>query len=202
MKTLKIVVNFIFLLVGAVGVSLVTAIIHLKAPFVTLGMLAIITFCFPRNRRDLRRRNMVIAGAFLGFLLLVPGSMFARIFEAGFCDGPFLGRNFSGDIAGLAESESVAYRNGQIVVCNRSDEQSPIMFFKDKQGKVRWAVEMDVSANPEYSQCHLERMENLEIHYGLVRDVVNFKCWWTFGGEAGLAFVWKFNRFQRFYLSW
>ncbi|MCI5125852.1 MAG: hypothetical protein D3925_15625 [Candidatus Electrothrix sp. AR5] len=145
---------------------------------------------------------MVTAVAFLSFLLLVPASMFARILEAGLDDGPFYGRNFSGDIAVLSESESVAYRNGRIVLCNRSDEQSPVMFFKDMQGKVCWAVEMDVSMIPRYSQTHLQRMENLSIHYGILRDVVRFRCLWTYGSEAGHAFLWKFNKFHRFYLSW
>ena len=44
-------------------------------------------------------------------------------------------------------------------------------------------------------------MENLEIHYGFLRDVVYFTGWWTYGGEAGYAFQWKFNRFQRFYVK-
>ncbi|MBM4044436.1 MAG: hypothetical protein FJ279_04920 [Planctomycetes bacterium] len=135
---------------------------------------------------------LAIATAVLSLPLLLPGTMLVFMLEGQADDGPFYGRKASVGVKALAESESVPYKSGRIVVCNRVAERTPVMFFEDRRGEVRWAVEMDV----------LTKVEGLHISRGILRDVVHFTGWWTAGQEQGRAFIWKFNRFQRFYLSW
>ena len=124
--------------------------------------------------------------------------------EGGFDDGPFYGRSFDGTLDAMIESESLPYADGRIVVFNRdAQRKSPIFAFRRIDGSVKWAVEMDVSAKPFYSNCNLRRIENLRLVKGRIKDEIVFDATWTYGGEQGRAFIWKLgHRFQRFYLSW
>ncbi len=176
--------------------------IHFVAPFVVLALLTTVALCIAVIRQNRQLRNATFRMAVFIFLLLCPIVLFLGFAEKGFQDGPFYGRTIKGDLTGLAVSESVPYRDGRIIISNRSNGQSPVMYYVDRKNKMKWAVEMDVSMNPMYRKNRLSRVGKMKVQSGVFRDKIEFLGTWDYGAEGGYAFISKFSGFQRFYLSW
>jgi hypothetical protein len=177
-------------------------IVDIKLPYILAVVFAIIIFGFSKL---LLQSKIPIIPLFIGILLLlivfIPIQFYYQYWEGGLNDGPFEGRKYLGQFESYTANDSLLYQRGYIVVYNRASNECPILAFK-KNNKHEWAVELDPSLNPSYEGTKLEKIEGLSINRGLFRDIILFTGYWTYGRENGYAFIWKFNKFQRFYLSW
>jgi len=202
MKILKI-----FLLIGlftgaSTIICLPSTICRFYFPYIVLIAFAIVVFSIPYVRKAKYWRNILIGSIILTACLLLPGISFLRMAEGGFDDGPFYPEKFKGDPTKFTPNESVKYRKGYIKVVNRNTHEPPIIYFEQSNGKIEWAVSLDVSKDDDFKDARVSKIENLKVGYGPFRDKLKFTANWTYGAERGYAYLWKWNSFQRYYLSW
>ena len=131
------------------------------------------------------------------FLSDVPASKMMRM-----DDGPFWGAEFPGDVGQLEVSEQMKYSEGELFVCNRSLDESPILYFKDSGGEIAWVVDLDPSVDPEYETNSLVQIYNCSVGGMGTRKALHFVAEWDFGHEAGVAYFGPEAEFGCFYLSW
>ncbi|NER78607.1 MAG: hypothetical protein F6K42_03335 [Leptolyngbya sp. SIO1D8] len=121
--------------------------------------------------------------------------------EQGLDDGPFYGLEYTGGVTGLEANHRLDYRQGELLIYNRQQNRAPVLVY-EANGDLVWSVEMDVSQHPKYQNYQLSTLEEPTLAYGIIRDRLNFLGTWDFGKERGRAYLWKWGRFHRFYLSW
>ncbi|HEY6019516.1 MAG TPA: hypothetical protein VIY48_06335 [Candidatus Paceibacterota bacterium] len=200
MKALK---NILIVLAVAAAVFAASApflVIERWLGFTVLGALAALYFLLHRRLWPQRRLLLPCLGFAGATVLLVPAALFAGLIEGGFDDGPFVGRDFTGDLHTLKPSFSLNYRSGNLVIYNR-DPKAPVVAYVTGD-KAQWAIEMYAALNPNAAESELYHMEAPAISQGLVRDELHFTAYWSQGAERGYAYIWKFGGIQRFYLSW
>lgn len=168
--------------------------------FCVLVLLAVSIYLLRRPLKLGKRPIVYASGLGIALALLIPASYMARFIEGGFDDGPFVGRDFNGDLDVLKPSDSVLFRSGRLYIYNRKGE-APVIAYR-AAGKTKWAREMFVSMTPGVQGSELSRIESPALTRGILRDRLDFVGYWTYGAEHGYAFIWKFGGIQRFYLSW
>jgi len=200
MKILKQI--FIVVVVAAIAFSL-------SAPFLTierwlgfcvLTILAAFFFLFRAYFRIQNRPVLYAVGFVAALLFLVPASFFAQLMESGFDDGPFVGKPFVGNLKDLKASDSLKFRDGTLIIYNRSNKAPVIAYLTED--RTQWATEMYVSMTPGAKGSELYHISKPSVSKGIVRDRLDFIGQWTYGAEHGYAYIWKFGGIQRFYLSW
>lgn len=142
-----------------------------------------------------------LAGCLVALVILLPAVSLLNFMEQGLRDGPFYGEDYSGDIAGENVSDRIEYRQGELLIYNRGEDQAPVLAYQVEE-ETHWATELDVAENPRYERYHLISIQEPTLAYGIFRDRMDFKGRWTFGTETGRAYLWKWGGFHRFFLSW
>lgn len=190
------------LLITTVGVlvSLPFAMIHPLLPFIVLLAIFVLSLGMKRWRWVSRLSTTYLVGFLIAILVLLPAVSAVGFIERGFDDGPFYGKPYRGVISGESASDRLDYQQGELLIYNRRSERSPILAYREDE--LRWAVEMDVSQNPAYSDYQLVSIESPTLSRGILRDRLNFLGTWSFGKESGKAYIWKWGGLHRFYLSW
>ncbi len=147
--------------IGVFGLSVSAMIIERWAGVLVFGVLATSGIVLLlRGRRPFHNRVAHSFGLTVAALLLVPAAFYAPIFEAGLDDGPFYGRPFVGDLSMLEASHSIAYRFGDLVFYNRSDDESPILAYV-VEATPKWALELDVSATPGFGHTEFRSVSRV-----------------------------------------
>jgi hypothetical protein len=191
------------LLTAVLGVLLTLpfGILHPVLPFAVL-LIGYGILLFMQNRRWVPRYPVdYLIGCLTALILLLPAVSLLRFAEQGFNDGPFYGRAYDGVIMGEEASDRLDYQQGQLLIYNRAETSPPILAYQ-AEDNVIWAQEMDISQNSRYDDYQLSAMTEPSISSGLFRDRLNFTATWNFGTEQGQAYLWKWGKFHRFYLSW
>ncbi|EPG67232.1 hypothetical protein [Leptospira wolffii] len=124
---------------------------------------------------------------------------FARLWEAGFDDGPFRGKKISLEGVSFTQNESVPFREGELAVLESDPISGPILAYR-KREKIEWAYLLETEN--QMPGTRIWKISNLSLENGIFRDRIHFTGTWTHGAERGLAFVWKFGGLDYFYLSW
>lgn len=190
-----------FTAVLAVAIALPFTLIHPVLPF-TLVLVGYGVVVLMQRRKWLPRYpNSYLMGCLAALIILLPASSLVIFAEQGFDDGPFYGEPFNGVIFGNAASDRLGYRQGELLVYNRSDDEAPILAYQ-VQTETRWAQILDVSDNRRYADYQLTAISDLSLAYGIFRDRLDFAGSWDFGTEPGRAYFWKWGDFHRFFLSW
>ncbi|MGF1458472.1 MAG: hypothetical protein ACFBSG_05535 [Leptolyngbyaceae cyanobacterium] len=145
--------------------------------------------------------NGYLAGCLVALIILLPTASMLKFLEQGFDNGPFYSTPYTGIVSGESASERLDYRQGELLIYNRAANKAPILAYRTEV-QTHWAEVLDVSQNAQYEPFQLRSIESAEIHYGLIRDRLDFIGNWNFGAETGRAYLWKWNGLQRFYLSW
>lgn len=200
MKALKNILIVLAVAAAAFAASAPFLVIERWLGYAVLGVLAALYFMLHRRFRPQRRLLLPGLGFAAALVLLVPATLFAGLIEGGFDDGPFVGRDFTGDLHALKPSFRLHYRMGDLVIYNRDPKAPVIAYVTD--GKTQWATEMYAALNPDSADSEFYHMEAPAIRQGLVRDELRFIAYWSQGAERGYAYIWKFGGIQRFYLSW
>lgn len=142
-----------------------------------------------------------LLGCLVALILLLPASSLIQFLEQGFDDGPFYGQPFAGVILGKQADISLPYRQGELLIYNRTAVKAPILAYRSND-ETRWAQVLDVSQNSRYADYQLTAMQEPSLALGLFRDRLDFLGNWNFGTERGRAYLWKWGGFHRFFLSW
>jgi hypothetical protein len=105
---------------------------------------------------------IVLAGVagvilFFGFIFY---SFLYSIPPCGFNDGPFFGRTIELDFDTLNFDTSVSTELGNYGIVNRTDKQAPILV-KSTNDQLDWALELDVSLEPKFSNTFFWSAERL-----------------------------------------
>lgn len=201
MRILKILI-LIAVIAGTITFICLSATIYrFYFPYVIFLLIALTLFSIPYLRIQKYWRNILIASFLLTICSLFFGINLLRFAEGGFDDGPFYPEKFSDNPKDFSTSESIKYRDGFIKVANRNLEP-PIIYFEQHTGSVKWAVKLNVANEDSFANASVSKIENLKIGYGPFRDKLKFVATWTYGTERGYAYLWKWNSFQRYYLSW
>lgn len=200
MKILKSILIVLAVAVAAVAACEPFLLVERWLGFAVLGVLAVLYFLLHRRFWPRWRLLWPGLGFALALLLLFPAAWEARFEEGGFDDGPFTGRNFTGDLHALKPSFRLHYRTGYLVIYNR-DPKAPVVAYVTG-GKAEWATEMYAALNPYATESEFYHMERPVIEKGLARDELHFIAYWSQGAERGDAYILKFGGIQRFYLSW
>ena len=193
-----------FLLLVLMFFVLVTpfAVADQRLGVIIIGML-ILAYSYRRQRRLQDWRHPLSQGAaLLAIVLVLLSQPMYRFFEAGFNDGPFVGKSYVGELPASVADQELPYRAGKLQLFNRSDDESPILVYVKDSGERVWAWEMNVALSSGYEATKLYAIERLEIQTGFLRDQLVFLSYWSYGAEQGVAYVWKLGGPQRFYLSW
>ena len=142
-----------------------------------------------------------LVGCLVALILLLPASSLIQFLEQGFDDGPFYGEPFKGVVSGKSASDRLPYRQGELLIYNRSTDKAPILaYWVDEEPA--WAQVLDVSQNTRYADYQLSAMQDPSLALGIFRDRLDFLSTWNFGTEPGRAYLWKWGGFHRFFLSW
>jgi hypothetical protein len=140
-----------------IAIALPFTLVHSAVPFAVL-LIGFGLFMAVRPKLPLPPYPMAYtAGCLVALILLtpiVPGIKFA---EQGFDDGPFYGVPYTGGVTGLPASDRIAYRQGELVIYNRTEDFPPILAYT-VEADLRWALEMDIKAVPEYADYQLSEM--------------------------------------------
>lgn len=142
-----------------------------------------------------------LVGCLVALLLLLPTTSLVQFVEQGFDDGPFYGKPFRGVLSAAAASDRLDYRQGELLIYNRTSENPPILAYQ-VDGETRWAQSLDVKQNRRYQGYQLNTVAEPSLAYGIFRDRLDFVSTWNFGKERGRAYFWKWGKFHRFFLSW
>ena len=202
MKILKILLLIGICTCTVTVVCLPSTIYRFYFPYVILLIFTVTIFSIPYVRKTRYWRNIFIVTIVLTACILFPGISFLRMVEGGFDDGPFYPEKFSEDLKRFSPDEYIKYRKGYIKVVNRNTHEPPIIYFEQPNGKIKWAILLNVANNNDFKDARVSKIEDLKIGYGPFRDKLKFTAVWTYGAERGYAYLWKWNSFQRYYLSW
>lgn len=142
-----------------------------------------------------------LIGCLVALIILLPASSLIKFLEQGFDDGPFYGEPFKGVISGESASDRLPYRQGELLIYNRSADKAPILAYQ-VEDETAWAQVLDVSQNDHYADYQLTAVQDPSLALGIFRDRLNFSGTWNFGTERGRAYLWKWGGFHRFFLSW
>lgn len=142
-----------------------------------------------------------LAGFLIAIVVLLPATFLIRFAEQGFDDGPFYGQPLEAFLTEAEASDRLSYRQGELLIYNRQPDQAPVLAYSIN-GELQWAQAMDVRQNHRYEEYQLTALAEPTLAYGIFRDRLNFVGTWNFGAEPGRAFIWKWNGFHRFFLSW
>lgn len=186
----------------AVAIALPFTLLHPVLPFaITLLLYGVV--CLGQYLKWLPNHSTgYLLGCLIALIVLLPATSLLKFAEQGFDDGPFYGQPFVGIVSDAAISDRLDYRQGELLVYNRSEDQSPVLAYR-VQGETLWAQSLDVSQSPRYDGVyHLTAMSDLSMAYGIWRDRLDFLGTWNFGTERGRAYLWKWGGFHRFFLSW
>ncbi len=133
---------------------------------------------------------------FFGFIFF---SFLNSIPPCGFNDGPFFGRTIELDIDTLNFDTSVSTELGKYGIVNRTDKQAPILV-KSTNHQLDWALELDVSLEPKFSNTFFWSAERLS--YDSVNNKLIFLAHWSFGGEQGTIYLTDTGELEQMCLSW
>jgi hypothetical protein len=176
-------------------------ILHPALPFTVLLVGFGIVMALRRPLRLPKYPTAYLTGCLVALVLLLPIGTVIKVAEQGFDDGPFYGQVYTDGVTGLEASDRLPYRAGELVIYNRRAQSPPLLTY-EVDDELRWAVALDVSQTPEFSEFQLFEVQDPTLLYGILRDRIDFTGVWTFGTERGRAYLWKWGGFQRFYLSW
>lgn len=184
-----------------VAIALPFTLLHPLLPFVVLLLWLGFVSLLQRWRWISHHESAHLIGGLVALLLLLPTTTVISFAEQGFDDGPFYGRAYEGAALGENASDRLEYRQGELLIYNRQPNEAPVLEYRIA-GKAQWIHEMDVSQTPHYKGYQLSAIREPQLASGLLRDRLNFQGTWNFGVESGRAYIWKWDGFHRFFLSW
>jgi uncharacterized membrane protein len=209
---MKILNVFIYFIIGVLLGLVPGAILHyvfldINVTIISVLLIALMNVYY--NKSNLRDRKL--NPTFIFFICILStvvvlsfslfGTNFIELMDGGFGDGPFYGKIYNGKFDDLNLNSTLKYKNGLLCMYNRGSDLL-ILRFMDESKETKWAVVFNVNDNDIYKNTKIESIELIEIKRGLIRDKVVFQAKWIFGNEQGYAYIWKNNKFSRFYLSW
>lgn len=185
----------------AVAIAVPFTVIHPVLPFTVVLVGYGLVVLMQRWRWLPSYNNSYLAGCLVALIILLPASSLVKFAEQGFDDGPFYGEPFKGVVLGENASDRVPYRQGELLIYNRSPDKAPVLAYR-VDGETAWAQILDVQQNPRYGNYQLTAMQDPSLALGMLRDRLDFEGTWNFGTERGRAYLWKWGGFHRFFLSW
>lgn len=143
----------------------------------------------------------IIAIGIIGYIALVGYVVYSFSSGCGMDDGPFKAVL----IDPIEVSDSVQTfdlsENGQLILENRNDTLSPIIALIEN-GRVKWALDMDVRNTVGYETCRIWEISNLTVTNDTDPIALSFAGHWTYGTEAGSMEIDRENGENSFCLSW
>jgi len=150
-------------------------------------------FLFGKNKQ----KNGLITFSITCLVFLVVlffSTIYLELLESGFDDGPFYPLNSTVSLDTCQITTRLPYRNGDLIVLNGSNFDPLIIYAKNNQ--VVWCQKL----KPDNGK--IDSLTNISISPGLFKDVISFTAYWTYGGERGYGYIWKFGSIQYYFLSW
>ena len=183
-----------------IAIALPFTLLHPIFPFIVVLLGLGFLLLLQRWRWIQRPQTACLKGHFVALIALIPLSGIVTFTEQGMQDGPFYGQRYGGSLDVENASHRLPYRQGELLIYNRQDDEAPILTYQIEDD-VRWATVLNVQKRGRYADYQIAAMKDPELAYGILRDRLNFRATWNFGEEHGRAYLWKAGRLHRFFLS-
>ncbi|MDA0268647.1 MAG: hypothetical protein O3A14_17225 [Cyanobacteria bacterium] len=181
-------------------IALPFTLLHGVLPFVVLLVGFGIFMVLLRAWRRPKYPNAYWLGCLVALVVLLPATTLVTFNEQRFDAGPFYGAPYTDGVTGIEVDERLEYRDGDLMVYNRSPKLPPAMIYQAGE-TLRWAIALDLEPGVKNQSYQLSKVEDLSFVSGILRDRIDFMGTWSFGKKPGRLYLWKWGQVHRFYLQ-
>ena len=173
--------------------------------FAAIGILGLYVVFTARGRFPVALLVSLLAAT----CLFAASALVFRMFEGGFDDGPFYVYSAAPLPDELGCSETVDLEEHSFCIQNPSlNGRSPLpehagdprLSLRSADGPSAWSVRFNTSS--KMPGTTITYIRSAEFHEGWLRNRLEFVGCWSYGCEAGVLYLTKWNTPIRYYLSW